>query len=257
MKRITLPLLYLLLALTVFAQQKKQSDREHDGFIGPVKKVFVEWSPIAMSYRGDVPLGSRCRHLTNDYDVNGRLMRHSVYPGSCGADEILETYTYAADGSQTTTTLEIRDMHSPPPPGPMANPNAGPEEKGPPKKLFKYDASGRLSETAVVKPSGRVVYKYTYTYDDQGRMVELTGYDGDGPVSDRRVYGYKGSDRLPSSFAYYDGKGKVYERTVYSDYEFNAQGDWIKRKETSEETFNRRTTSWLIRTIEYYPAGKR
>jgi hypothetical protein len=82
-------------------------------------------------------------------------------------------------------------------------------------------------------------------------MVEMTGYNADGSVSDRRVYGYVGGS-APSEFAYHGPDGKVYERTTYSEYEFNSRGDWIKRKETSEETFNRKSTSIVSREIEYY-----
>ncbi len=41
-----------------------------------------------------------------------------------------------------------------------------------------------------------------------------------------------------------------------SDYEFNSQGDWVKRKETREERFNRKSVSLTIREIEYYPDGR-
>lgn len=83
-------------------------------------------------------------------------------------------------------------------------------------------------------------------------MIEMTSYNSDGQVSSRRVYGFTGDEKVPSSFAYYDGKGNVYEKTIYSDYEFNSQGDWIKRKETTEERFNRQSVSLTVREIEYY-----
>ena len=122
--------------------------------------------------------------------------------------------------------------------------------------IFKYDpSSGKKVESTSIRPSGKIVYKTTYTYDGKGRMIEITSYDSDGQVSSRRVYGYSGDVSVPSSFAYYDGKGNVYERTIYSDYVFNSEGDWIRRKETREERFNRRVSS-TVREIEYYPSGK-
>jgi hypothetical protein len=122
--------------------------------------------------------------------------------------------------------------------------------------VFKYDPSGKLIETASVKPSGKIVYKNTNSYDDKGRMIEGTGYDRDGQISDRRVYSYSGDDHVPSGFTYYGRDGKVYERTGYTDYEFNSRGDWVKRKQTSERTFNRRSVSITFREIEYYPDRK-
>jgi hypothetical protein len=87
-------------------------------------------------------------------------------------------------------------------------------------------------------------------------MIEGTGYDRDGQISDRRVYSYSGDDYVPSGFTYYGRDGKVYERTGYTDYEFNSRGDWLKRKQTSEQTFNRRSVSITFREIEYYPDRK-
>src|SRR5215831_4323504 len=97
----TMKLFGLLLSLCLVAVQssstKKMSDREHEGFIGPVKSVFKEFEMTQQNY-GDPMIGKRCRGLTEIYDKSGRLIQRSVYPGSCGADEIRETYTYAPDG---------------------------------------------------------------------------------------------------------------------------------------------------------------
>ena len=230
---------------------KTESDREHDGFLGPVKKVFVEWSPIS---GGNYPVGSRCRELTKVYDQNGRLMQHSLYPGDCGRDEIRNDYSYAPDGRRTAKSQDIRGKDSPPPPPPIVSRSKSEADKGEPRTVVKYDPStGKEVESISVRPSGAIIYKTTYRYDDRGRMIEMIGLNKDGQVSSRRVYGYSGDKRVPSSFAYYDGKGSVYERTIYSDYEFNSQGDWIRRKETKEERFNRRSVSLTVREIEYYP----
>jgi hypothetical protein len=244
-------LLFLFIACSQAPSSKPVSDREHDGFAGPVKKVFVEWSPVYRPW-GNIPIGSRCREMTKHYDENGRLMMHSTYPGSCGSDERREEYTYAPDGSRTAKAQEIRGKDSPPPPPPMATGSNTKQETGEPRTTFKYGPSGLLIEEASLRPSGKVIYKYTYTYDAKNRMLEMTGYNSDGRVSDRRVYGYAGDNRAPSEFAYYGPDGKAHERTTYSEYEFNSRGDWIKRKETSEETFNRKSISIVSREIEYY-----
>ena len=108
----------------------------------------------------------------------------------------------------------------------------------------------------MVKPGGRVSYKTTYTHDEKGRLIEVTGYDGNSRLTSRRVYRFTGDDRVPSEFAYYGSDGREYERSRYTDYEFNLKGDWVKRKETKDETFNRHTVSIEFREIEYYPANK-
>lgn len=225
-----------------------QSDRAHNGFVGPVKKVSVVWTPVSGS---NYPEGSKCRQLTDEYDETGRITRHSVYPGACGSDEIREDYTYAQDGSQIVKRQEIRAPNSPPPPPPAARPNTE-KQSGRPTQTLKYDSTGRLIEKASLGPDGTLLHRNTYSYDENGRLIETTGYDNDGRPSDRRMYGYSADQRVPSRFVYYGRDGKVYEQTSYTDYEFNSTGDWIKRKQTKEETFNRRSISLTFREIEYY-----
>lgn len=71
------------------------------------------------------------------------------------------------------------------------------------------NSSGKLIETASVKPSGKVINKNTNRYDDKGRMIEGTGYDRDGQISDRRVYSYSNDDHVPSGFTYYGREAAV------------------------------------------------
>lgn len=73
----------LILAICVLSNQvsvtKRRPDREHDGFVGPVKKVFVSWTPISgWTY----PADSKCRQLTDEYDQSGRTNRRAyIYSG--------------------------------------------------------------------------------------------------------------------------------------------------------------------------------
>jgi hypothetical protein len=245
----------LFLVLCVVSGQatgpNRKSDREHDGFVGPVKKVFVFWTPISGS---NYPDGSKCRELTKEYDQTGKIIRNSVYPGPCGSDEIRDDYTYSPDSNKTTRRQEILGANSPPsPPPPVGTSNATVNrEDGPAKEALKYDDSGRLIEVGMVMPSGKYMYKIIYTYDPKGRLIETTSYDGDNRVTERRVYNYSGDERAPLEFTRYGSDGKIFGQTMYTDYEFNSKGDWIKRK----QTFNRRRVSMTYREIEYYPDNK-
>ena len=251
MKQFILLLIFCVLSFQATAT-KRESDREHDGFVGPVKKVFVTWTPIAGS---NYPPGSKCRQMTNEYDQTGRLTRHSVYPGECGSDEIREDFTYSPDGNKTTKYQEILGENSSPLPPPAA-PADEKKEDGPPKEVSKYDDAGRLVEEGMMLPSGKFRYKITYTYDAKGRLIETTGHDGDDRVSSRRVYTYSGDERVPSVFVYYDRDGKIRLRTTYTDYKFNSKGDWTERKQTTDETPNRHSVSMFHREIEYYPSNQ-
>ena len=232
---------------------KRQSDREHEGFVGPVKKMVATWVPISGS---TYPPGTKCRDRAHEYDQAGRITRLSLYAGSCGDDEIREDYTYSPDGEKTTKRQEIRGENSPPSPPPAAVLPGAKRENGPPKEARRYDDSGRLVEEGNVMPSGKFLFRHRYTYDAKGRLIDDTGYDGDDRLSHRRVYTYSGDQRAPTGFMYYGPDGKIYERTSYTDYEFNAKGDWIKRKLTTDETFNRHSVSIVSREIEYYPDNR-
>ena len=228
---------------------KRLSDREHDGFVGPVKKVSVTWTPISGS---SYPADSICRQLTNEYDQTGRITRHSVYPGECGSDEIREDHTYSHDGAQSTTTRTIRARNNPPPPLAQLNVES---DKRQHVQVLTYDEAGRLIEEGSIQANGQYPYKTSYFYDAQGRLLETRSYRS-GSLINRRVYGYSGGDRVPSGFTYYNSDGIVQERTEYSDYEFNSKGDWIKRKESKKENFTPRVVSITFREIEYYSENK-
>ena len=246
--------LILLVACNQVSITILASDRENDSFVGPVKKVFVWRSPIS---GGHYPVGSRCRQMTKVYDQHGRLMQHSLYPGPCGSDEIRYEYSYAPGGDRIEKSQKIRGGGSPPPPPPVALGSTPDTDKGETRTGFLFDRlTGKVAESASYRPDGKIINRTRYTYDDRGRMTEMTGLDRRRRVSSRRLYSYSGDERVPSSFASYDGKGNVYERTTYSDYKFNSQGDWVSRKEATEERLNRRSVSLTVREIEYHPSGK-
>jgi YD repeat-containing protein len=258
-------MLMCTLALAQSPAGRTVSDREQAGFMGPVMKVFVEWSPIETP--GDVRPGTRCRQSTSLYDVRGRLIQHSLYFGSCGGDEFREDYRYDGDGDLTAREKWIRGKDSPPPPPGIANPSADNDPR-PSKTVFRYDSAGKLTEEREVRPTGKTSSSTRYEYDAVGRLVEMKSYNEDGQLSVRRVHGYDGNDRFASTFTYYASDGTVGEQTKYSGYEFNSHGDWIKRKAITDEPIwfrrngvremrgNRHTVAWDLRQIEYYPTDK-
>jgi hypothetical protein len=224
------------------------TDRQYAGFAGPVKRVFEEWSPIYRPW-GDIPTGTRCRKSSTTFDNTGRAIQHSIYAGRCGEDEIREYYSYDREGSRTTRVEQIHGKDSTAPPPIIANPDW---EPGTPKDVRKYDAKGRLAEESTIAPSGKIIDRYEFLYDGDDRLIESRGYVPQGRVEVRRVWDYEGNQRGPSTFAYYGRNGKVNERTRYAEYEVNARGDWVSRKEFTEETLNRKTIALVYRKIEYY-----
>src|SRR5882724_6589649 len=109
----------ILFAFSLLAVQsapvRKMSDREHAGFIGPVKSVNIEYEITEQNY-GDRLVGKHCRRMAQVYNESGRLTQRTVYSGLCGVDEIRISYDYTPDGSRTIKSDEARDQNGPPPP---------------------------------------------------------------------------------------------------------------------------------------------
>jgi len=91
--KILIAAIFFCLAYSQSSEVRRQTDREHDGFVGPVKKMHEDWSPVTKNWY-DIRPGTRCRKATKIFDPAGRITQSSLYPGSCGADELREYYIY-------------------------------------------------------------------------------------------------------------------------------------------------------------------
>lgn len=250
-------LLCLVLTTLVLAQAinvKRKSDRELDGYLGPAKTVLEEWSPLEKP-RYYIQPGTRCRQHAAVYDEKGRELQSSLFPGSCGMDELRTTYIYDNEGNFTTKEEEFRDPKSPPPPPPMmAPPGTKSAPSGPPKSILKYDDKGRKIEKSVVRTNGEIIYRIVYVWDEQDREEEFHAYDTKGVRYSRSVYHYDGKQRIPTSSESYGRGDQLTSKTTYSDYKFNRRGDWIERKSVTESLQGKITKeiSLTIRTITYF-----
>jgi RHS Repeat len=223
----------------------RRSERESDGFVGNVKKSLEEWTPVfGYPYLQD----TRCRARSHVYDKYGRLIQYSFFTGACGSDENRNHYKYDQDGNRTTHTEYIQGKNSPPPPPPPMLP-PGQAIKGPPKTTFKYDSQGRITEKANFRANGEPIYRSTYKYDEKGRLEETQVIHSDG-TRYRSTYKYESHDSFDG-----DSNNSKYT-TAYTDYELNAQGDWIRRKETVKEATGRTYISIRYQILEYYPVEK-
>jgi hypothetical protein len=255
-KVITGTLVFSLLFLQSPSAGRKH-ERESEGFVGPVKKALEEFSPVS-GYPYLSP-DDRCRTRSHVYDEGGRLIQKSYFSGPCGSDENQEHYTYDQDGSRTTRFEYIQGKNSPPPPPPpMAPPGAmgGQAVKGPPKTTFKYDAQGMMTEKANFRANEEPTYKTTYKYDEKGRLQEMQVIHSNG-TRYRWTYKYEGEKRIPESGDSFEADSSAPKSTVtYTDYELNAKGDWVNRKETRKEVAGRTYISIHYQTLEYYPVEK-
>lgn len=230
----------------------RKSDRESNGFAGNVKKALEEWSPVS-GY--PYPQDARCRARSHVYGKDGRLIQYSSFSGACGSDENREHYTYDQDGNRTTRFEFIQGENSPPPPPPPMMP-PGQAIKGPPKTTFKYDSKGMMTEKANFRANGEPIYKTIFKYDEKGRLQETQVIHSDG-TRYRWTNKYEGEKWFPASQDGFEADSNSPKSTVtYTDYELNAQGDWIKRKEIRKETTGRTYISIRYQILEYYPMEK-
>jgi hypothetical protein len=246
----------LSLMLTQASPSRKMNDREHEGFKGPVRKVFVERS--SQTEVGNAPVGARCPEETQNYDQQGRLISHLLYPGVCGEDgEARETYSYDKDenrlGRQDDRKASGIPISSPNPPMPSDRKNQNSSYST--KRVLKHDSKGRISEESVYSPSGQLIDKTIYKYDSQNRLIEWESVDDAGSISEKQTFIYNGDERFPSGSIGIGSDGKPDSRETYSDYEVNSRGDWIKRREILEhldQPNQAKTIRIIIRTIDYY-----
>ncbi len=250
--KMILSVILCALAFGQITSVKRKSDRELDGYVGPVKHVLKEWSPLEKA-RHYIPPGTRCRTHAAVYDEQRRQLQSSHFSNSCGTDENRDTYTYDAEGNYTIRSESFHDPKSPPPPPPpMPPPGAKPRATGPPKAVFQYDEQGRKREKSIINSNGDLLYRIVWEWDDQHRMKEQQAYDAGGAMYSRGVYRYEGTQRNPVEWHSFGREGKLSSKTVYSDYKLNAHGDWVERKETSDATGQSRDVSLSIRTIQYH-----
>jgi antitoxin component YwqK of YwqJK toxin-antitoxin module len=122
------------------------------------------------------------------------------------------------------------------------------------KYVYRYRLTGELAQQLLYKyaGSGIIEEKWSTIYDQDGNILETACFDSQG----RTIAGptwYRYSDRGDEvEAATCDLKGDVYSTTSYS-YDFDGQGNWIKRLEvfkTARSDFETRIITY--RTLEYY-----
>ena len=130
------------------------------------------------------------------------------------------------------------------------------------------------------KKDRRYDLRFTYKYDEKGRIIEESHFSNAGELLTLTKYEYKGDEsRLAKHFAdgpgeiartmeIYDKEGNVTEEWFYDEdqklseirpntYEFDPQGNWIVKKSFLKETVQGKSqlkpTMISYRKITYYP----
>jgi TonB family protein len=210
---------------------QNKTDRERDGFSGPVYAVR-EAMVSAAEQKANAPSGAE-RHTTSYYDKDGALtlqlhyvqgrmvQRRSFRHTSPG--EIIETIE---DGGVDTAA----DVVGPnPPPNRVI------------RHSLKLDSHGNLAEESLFGDDGKGLEKTTFKRDGRGRAVEVI-VNGGTAHEGRTTYEYRdGSDPASSTSRVVPGL----PGTEHFSYELDSRGNWTTKAEQE----------WgyvVKRTIAYY-----
>lgn len=241
MKQVFLALLLVSVStLSVFAQ-KKQSDREFEGFRGQVKTVTVEEAELKQSESTAVEAARKPRKILT-FDTDGNLISDKAYD-HLGEEFDVRTYS-VVDGERVVKHDVLSKNVLIGAPGPGKQPKQPQDPRYSARIKYKYDREGNRTEMAWLFPNGRPNLRYVYKRE--GNRNEVMVYRADGSLS----HGY--TEKL-------DDKGNEVEvtdvvpnyapfpKTTYTYLEFDSQGNWIKRKRSRGDS-----ASMVYRTIIYY-----
>lgn len=228
----------LLVSLTTFSAfaQKKQSDREFEGFRGQVKSVTLKEAELKQSGTAEIEAALQPQKMLT-FDTNGNLVSDKAYNRGEEFDE--RTYSFI-DGEWVVKheilTKNVLTMGK--------KPGQPRDMRFSARMKYKHDNQGNRTEMHWLTGDGRLSLKYVYKRESNRNEVMV--YLPDGSLS----HGY--IEKL-------DDKGNEVEitdvvpnypprpKTFYTYLEFDSQGNWIKRRKTRGES-----SSINYRTITYH-----
>ncbi len=169
------------------------------------------------------------------YDAQGRKLKETFF-GANNAVLWQWTYTYNDRGN----LLKVWK-------------NAG-DNNGLAKTAYGYDAAGRTVQESEYSADGALQRQSTtiYTFPNSKACVDVT-YGADGNALTKSTCYYDGKSNLVARTEYY--QGQIVRREQYT-YEFDKQGNWIKRTTlcwtTRDDKSAFEPTTIISRTISYY-----
>jgi hypothetical protein len=254
--RLSLAIIFCSLLTLPVQAQKRQTESELDGLRGAVKTVAVEQAGLKRS-SGKLIESARSLSAVTTYDVNGDRASEKHYD-EAGRLTRVNSYT-DADGYRVESgeSFDYGDGRILRAPVPGADPQRGSDLKDTAKYKYKYDGGGAVSEVGVYSEGGfldvRLVYKTA------GKRKEILTYVFDGPpggrLNDTEVYTYDEKGNEVEKARYFPESDEPDSRETYEYVEFDARGNWTKRKVSGESQAGARilkSAGVEYRRITYY-----
>lgn len=250
----------LLLTVSVFGNAQS-NEKKGLSLTGSVRAVCEEIARLE-NHPGQVIEGQRVLIESMAFDFQGNLTeRAGNHPDGSFQWKQGWMHTYDSSGNETRKTIysaegELIAMHV-----------YTYDEKGRKTKLIRYnpddsiqfyrehfyDEKGRLKEEYDFKEDGSPIVHVVYIYNDKGQLIERAHYSPGDTLPHRFLWTYDGNGNVTSFGGIttagithfqddlkYDKKGNLVKRVgsggamrtkiLYSDYEFDSLGNWVKRK---------------------------
>jgi hypothetical protein len=232
-----------------------QTDRDFQEVKGPVKKVLAQAYKFTQSdgRRSETPFDFSFAYY---FDEKGTITSSErIYKGEVES----RTTSFYLAGERVSKT-ETFVLQNPPP-----EPSGG--------------GSGKVCAGAT---DNRYQRKTTYIYDKRGNRIEEIGWNNCGGRNYRKTYDFTGKGKFIETYFVWtnpekmqmlsqktytlneqgqvkevsSGNAKHSSRDIYTDYEFDRAGNWVKRTRAhiseadGKETY--KSTTLETRKIEYY-----
>lgn len=258
MKKILLIFVAMTFCLTVSAQ-KKMTDREMEGLKGSVKTVFEDYMLTYVS-SGPSEINKRFKSKEYYFDKNGTL-NQEIYPS------YNYKYIYSIiDGFKTFKSIPIKVDNSPKntiltrdideeKPLEENEKIVPPDDRFDLKFVYEYDKNGKVVKEKHYGNIGKLWRISTFKYNNKGLIIEENAEDT--VANTKYIYKYDDKDNLIKTLEERDVKNGIdsISETIYSDYKFDSQGNWLERKvtRTSESSGDTYSTNMIYyRKIAYY-----
>jgi hypothetical protein len=201
------------------------TDRDLDGFVGPVKRVDEDVAEMKM--RGGKRVeSSRHRSRMIVYDRQGRMTRRLFVLYDSSTTE--QIFSYEKNYRLMQSLMQR----------PFTAPGRTSALPGEALMILRFDAAeNALYEDIYMghEPSpGALTQKYRHRFDADGRLIETILYTSKGVEAIKSVYVY-GTERHPSERRIY-AAGSSQGQVIRYTYTLDSRGNWIKRIEENSLT---------------------
>ena len=232
---------------------KAKSDAEDEGFKGRVKKVVEDSEDRSGTWSAQ---GRKLSSVVY-YDKNGALTQRDAYD-SQGNPFQITVYGYINDKRVSNSNMTRYEYDPPPAAAPPGTSSTKTIKKNDPRYEYSFEyryVNGKLAEFQMFGNDGRKGMRYVYKHSPN--KIEELVYTEDGELNQRYLSTLDSTGNVTEMVDFGLDNYELYgDRKYRYSYEFDDEGNWIKRTTEMEITQNGvaefQPYSFDYRTITYY-----